>query len=203
MRIILDKEGAHAHPLPPRRRPRGRRPARRRRRIRRRPARVRDRRRPRLLAARRRPGRARRLDRRLGDRPHHRLPARRDAGRARRRRAAGHGRIAFVDEGGPRLDVVDMSSSGIPRVASATPIPSTAGRWTRAGWISDDAGHRYVAVGSDLDGSTTQQVTLVDTRTGRASTASIRTSEVTLATTTSAAPRRWRRSSWDPRCASS
>ncbi|MFD2339489.1 hypothetical protein FGG90_01240 [Clavibacter tessellarius] len=95
----------------------------------------------------------------------------------------GHGRIAFVDEGGPRLDVVDISSAGVPRLASATPIPSAAGTWTRAGWISDDAGHRYVAVGSDLDGSTTQQVTLVDTRTGRASTAEIRTSEVTLATT--------------------
>ncbi|OUD81230.1 hypothetical protein BC477_19485 [Clavibacter michiganensis subsp. michiganensis] len=52
-----------------------------------------------------------------------------------------------------------------------------------AGWISDDPGHRFVAVGSDIDGSTTQQVTIVDTRRQLARTATIRTSEVTLATT--------------------
>ncbi|MBF4617226.1 hypothetical protein ITJ44_03950 [Clavibacter sp. VKM Ac-2873] len=95
----------------------------------------------------------------------------------------GHGRVAFVDESGPRLDVVDITSSGVPRVASATPIPDAAGAWTRAGWIADDPGHRFVAVGSDLDGSTTQQVTVLDTRRQLARTATIRTSEVTLATT--------------------
>ncbi|WP_316298817.1 hypothetical protein [Clavibacter michiganensis] len=95
----------------------------------------------------------------------------------------GHGRVAFVDEAGPRLDVVDIGSSGVPRIASSTPIPAVAGAWTRAGWISDDPGHRFVAVGSDIDGSTTQQVTVVDTRRQLARTATIRTSEVTLATT--------------------
>ncbi len=67
----------------------------------------------------------------------------------------GHGRVAFVDEAGPRLDVVDIGSAGVPRIASSTPIPAVAGAWTRAGWISDDPGHRFVAVGSDIDGSTT------------------------------------------------
>jgi hypothetical protein len=95
----------------------------------------------------------------------------------------GHGRVAFVDESGPRLDVVDITSAGVPRVASATPIPAVAGAWTRAGWIADDPGHRFVAVGSDIDGSTAQQVTVLDTRRGVSRTATIRTSEVTLATT--------------------
>ncbi|QIS41547.1 hypothetical protein GW571_04995 [Clavibacter capsici] len=95
----------------------------------------------------------------------------------------GHGRVAFVDESGPRLDVVDIAASGVPRIASSTPIPAVAGAWTRAGWIADDPGHRLIAVGSDIDGSTTQQVTVVDTRRRLARTATIRTSEVTLATT--------------------
>jgi hypothetical protein len=95
----------------------------------------------------------------------------------------GHGRVAFVDESGPRLDVVDVDASGIPRVVSAMPIPAVAGTWTRAGWIADDPGHRFVAVGSDIDGSTTQQVTVLDTRRGLARTARIATHEVTLATT--------------------
>ena len=95
----------------------------------------------------------------------------------------GGGRIAFMDESRPRLDVVAITASGRPELTASYPIPTTGVAWERAGWLSTDPSHRFVAVGSDFDGSTTQQATVVDLRKDRAATAHLTTSEVTLATT--------------------
>jgi hypothetical protein len=95
----------------------------------------------------------------------------------------GDGRLGFVDESGPSFDVLRISRHGRPKIEESFPIPARAGEWNRAGWISTDPAHRYVAVGSDKDDSTTQQVTVVDLRRDKARTAVLTTHEVTLATT--------------------
>ena len=95
----------------------------------------------------------------------------------------GHGRIAFMDESAPQLDVLAIRADGTARIAEHYAIPDGDGRWERAGWLSTDAAHRHLAVGSDFDGSTDQRVTVIDLESGKERTAEIPTSAVTLATT--------------------
>jgi hypothetical protein len=95
----------------------------------------------------------------------------------------GAGRVAFMDESKPRLDVVQISSRGVPRIVASYPVPNGDGRWERAGWLSTDTTRRYIAIGSDFDGSTHQRVTVVDLQRHRRATANITTSAVTLTTT--------------------
>ncbi|MFT3872345.1 MAG: hypothetical protein QM714_06805 [Nocardioides sp.] len=90
----------------------------------------------------------------------------------------GGGKVAFMDESKPELDVVKVNSAGVPRIIAHYPIPNPDGEWERAGWMAADPTHRYVAVGSDFDGSTTQQATIVDLRTGRSHTAELTVSAV-------------------------
>jgi hypothetical protein len=95
----------------------------------------------------------------------------------------GNGRIGLVDEAARTFDVVRIGSAGRPHVVQRHRIPALAGPWNRAGWISTDPTHRYVAIGSDVDDSTSQQVSLVDLTRRRMRTAVLTTHEVTLATT--------------------
>ena len=95
----------------------------------------------------------------------------------------GRGRVAFVDESKPSLDILEIDGQGKPKVERSFNIPDPKGKWERAGWITTDATKRYVAVGSDFDGSTEQQVTLVDLENNGLWTVSLHTNEVTLATT--------------------
>ncbi|MGU3411402.1 hypothetical protein ACLBWP_14940 [Microbacterium sp. M1A1_1b] len=95
----------------------------------------------------------------------------------------GHGHVAFVDEARRALDVLRITQSGRMRIVQSFAIPQVAGPWNRAGWISTDVTRRYIAVGSDVDDSTRQQVTLVDRTRNQAHTASITTHRVQLATT--------------------
>lgn len=92
----------------------------------------------------------------------------------------GQGRVAFMDESKPQLDIVAISPTGTPRITAHYPIPSLVGAWTRAAWLATDPSRRYLAVGSDFDDSTTQQVTLIDQKTGRAQTAELPISEVNV-----------------------
>lgn len=95
----------------------------------------------------------------------------------------GHGRIAFMDESKPQLEVVSISATGRPSVVASYRILNKDGRWERAGWLAADPSRRYIAVGSDFDGSTKQQVSVIDLAKKRVETARITTSEVKLATT--------------------
>ncbi|MBB6404244.1 hypothetical protein [Arthrobacter sp. AZCC_0090] len=95
----------------------------------------------------------------------------------------GRGRVAFVDESKPSLDILEIDKQGKPKIERSFNIPDPKGKWERAGWITTDATKRYVAVGSDFDGSTEQQVTLVDLENNGLWTVSLHTNEVTLATT--------------------
>jgi hypothetical protein len=95
----------------------------------------------------------------------------------------GHGRIAFMDESKPQLDVLAIASDGAAHITQHYAIPNGDGRWERAGWLSTDTARRHVAVGSDFDGSTHQRVTVVDLQRRTEHTARITTSAVTLATT--------------------
>ncbi|PZF56166.1 hypothetical protein DEI92_15305 [Curtobacterium sp. MCBD17_034] len=97
----------------------------------------------------------------------------------------GNGRVAFMDESKPQLDVVDITTGGRPVIREHVTIPSIVDKWERAGWLATDPSHRYVAVGSDFDGSTTQQVTVVDTRTGGAHTITLPVSSVSTPSGTS------------------
>ncbi|MBF4606493.1 hypothetical protein [Curtobacterium sp. VKM Ac-1393] len=95
----------------------------------------------------------------------------------------GHGRIAFVDESKPQLDVLAISPRGTARIVQRYAIPNGDGRWERAGWLSTDTTHRHLAVGSDFDGSERQRVTVIDLRRNTERTVRIDTSAVQLATT--------------------
>lgn len=95
----------------------------------------------------------------------------------------GKGRIALVDESKPSLNILEVDHQGKPVIAQSFKIPDPNGKWERAGWITTDVNKRYVAVGSDFDGSTEQQVTLVDLQNGGQWTVSLQTNEVVLATT--------------------
>jgi hypothetical protein len=92
----------------------------------------------------------------------------------------GAGRVAFMDESKPRLDVVAIGAAGRPRIVARYVIPQEAGDWERAGWLATDPSRRYLAVGSDFDGSTTQQVTVIDRRTHRSGTSEIPVSRVNV-----------------------
>ncbi len=89
----------------------------------------------------------------------------------------GGGRVALMDESKPQLDIVTIDAKGRPAVSQHYAIPSLAGEWVHAAWMSTDTGRRYVAVGSELEG-TTQQVTVIDLRTNRTSTVKIPISQV-------------------------
>lgn len=95
----------------------------------------------------------------------------------------GHGHVAFVDEARRAVDVLRVTQSGRMRIVESFAIPPVAGPWNRAGWISTDVSRRFIAVGSDVDDSTRQQVTLVDRRRDEAHTALITTNRVPLVTT--------------------
>lgn len=95
----------------------------------------------------------------------------------------GEGRIALVDESTPSLDILEIDDQGRPRIERSFDIPDPQGKWERAGWITTDVSRRYVAVGSDFDGSIEQAVTLVDLEKNAKWTVSLRTNEVALATT--------------------
>ena len=95
----------------------------------------------------------------------------------------GAGRIAFMDESKPQLDVLSIDSSGKASIDQHYAIPNNDGRWKRAGWLSTDTSRHYVAIGSDFDDSTDQRVTVVDLEKDTEQTADITTSEVTLAAT--------------------
>lgn len=95
----------------------------------------------------------------------------------------GHGRIAFMDESKPQLDVLAIGSGGTARIVQHYAVPNADGRWERAGWLATDTSRRHLAVGSDFDGSTHQRVTVIDLGREVAHTADITTSAVTLATT--------------------
>lgn len=90
----------------------------------------------------------------------------------------GHGRVAFMDESKPQLDVVRIDDAGRPTIEQHFAVPSLAGDWERAGWLTTDTSRRYVAIGSDFDGSTTQQVTLVDLRMRTSRTVKVPVSQV-------------------------
>lgn len=90
----------------------------------------------------------------------------------------GHSRVAFMDESKPQLDIVRIDDAGRPTVEQHFAIPSLAGDWERAGWLATDTTRRYIAVGSDFDGSTTQQVTLIDLRHRDARTIKVPVSKV-------------------------
>ena len=92
----------------------------------------------------------------------------------------GHGRVAFMDESRRQLDVVSINGSGVPRISAVYAIPVLTGTWKRAAWLATDHSRRYLAVGSDFDGSTTQQVTIVDQKTGGTHTAEIPVSQVNV-----------------------
>lgn len=91
----------------------------------------------------------------------------------------GSGRIGFMDEAGPRLDIVRIDPSGRPVVEAHYAIPDPSGDWERAGWLATDHSRRYIAVGSDFDGSTTQRVTVIDRVSATARTVSVPVSSVT------------------------
>ncbi|GAA1491961.1 hypothetical protein [Curtobacterium herbarum] len=95
----------------------------------------------------------------------------------------GHGRIAFMDESKPQLDVLAIGTGGTARIVQHYAIPDADHRWERAGWLATDTARRHLAVGSDFDGSTHQRVTVIDLQRQVARTAQITTSAVTLATT--------------------
>lgn len=95
----------------------------------------------------------------------------------------GSGRIGFVDDSAPSLEILTIDHQGKPRIERSFDIPDSKGRWERAGWITTDADQRYLAVGSDFGGSTGQEVTLVDLEGDAQWTVSLRTNEVALATT--------------------
>jgi hypothetical protein len=95
----------------------------------------------------------------------------------------GHGRIAFMDESKPQLDVLAIGTGGTARIVQHYAIPDADRRWERAGWLATDTSRTHLAVGSDFDGSTHQRVTVIDLQRHVAHTAQITTSAVTLATT--------------------
>jgi hypothetical protein len=90
----------------------------------------------------------------------------------------GGGRVALMDESKPQLDVVRIDAAGRPSIEQHYGIPSLAGTWERAAWMATDTGRRYIAVGSDFDGSTTQQVTLIDLAQHKARTVKLPVSQV-------------------------
>ncbi|MDQ4503644.1 hypothetical protein [Sinomonas sp. ASV322] len=95
----------------------------------------------------------------------------------------GGGRLAFVDESVPCLDILAIDDGGTPKIEHSYVIPPGNEKWERAGWIATDPTKHYIAVGSDFDGSTTQQVTLVDLTRNAHWTVPLHINEVTLATT--------------------
>lgn len=88
------------------------------------------------------------------------------------------GRVALMDESKPQLDIVRIDAKGRPAVEQSYRIPSLAGHWERAAWMATDTGRRYIAVRSDFDGSTVQQVTLIDRVQHKARTVKIPISQV-------------------------
>lgn len=95
----------------------------------------------------------------------------------------GNGRLAFVDESKPSLDILEIDDEGRPKVEHSFSIPDPKGKWERAGWITTDQDRRYIAVGSDFEGSTDQEVTLVDLENNAQWTVPAPIEQVTLATT--------------------
>ncbi len=95
----------------------------------------------------------------------------------------GQGRLAFVNESKPSLEILEVDGDGKPKIGRSFNIPNPKGKWERAGWIATDKNARYIAVGSDFDASTVQEVTLVDLENNGAWTVSLPINEVTLATT--------------------
>ena len=87
------------------------------------------------------------------------------------------GRVLLVDEAAT-VHSVRIDAAGRPRIERSVAVPTGGRPWAGAAWAAIDPSLRYFAVSSAYEDSPSQTVTVVDTRTFRASQLPVQVDEV-------------------------